>query len=339
MKETNPQSLIVHIVSHGPYCLDGVAAAVAVARYRAGHTLVPHFSGNERINEILRSISLNDAPAGSELWITDISWTEKETDTHLRHLAAHGVKIYWFDHHRTAIKRYLAGDIDVPFTDQVISEEASAARLVYEHLEKQLVASHSQNDKFTAFKPVVAMADDNDRWIHAIPGSRELAWTIRTMGTNRENLDAYQALLDIDAAVTYTPAMRAAYEKTAREIQDSFTLAENSRVDLSVPGTPYTIVTALCEGHPSEIGDAWGKNATRTVFAFYDLRGEGVSLRRSPDCTVDLSQIAQYFGGGGHAAAAGCRPADLPRLFARTLARLLTEAFPTATASDDSQSR
>jgi oligoribonuclease NrnB/cAMP/cGMP phosphodiesterase (DHH superfamily) len=333
--EFSSQPPLVHLVSHGPYCLDGVAAAVAVARYRAGATIVPHFSGNERINQVIRSIDRDAAPAGSELWITDISWTEKETDAHLRDLAAHGVKIYWFDHHRTALKRYAAGEIDVPFTAQVVSEKVSAARLVYEHLEQQLTTSAQHNETFAAFSPVVAMADDNDRWLHAIPGSRELALTIRTLGENRESLEGYEALLKIDPAVTYTPAMRAAYEKATREIQASFAMAEKSRVSLTVPGTPYTLVTAICEGHPSEIGDAWGKKATQTVFAFYDLKGEGVSLRRSPDCQADLSQLAQFFGGGGHPAAAGCRPADLHRLFAQELARLLSSALPSLTTPDD----
>ncbi|MGE0682826.1 MAG: hypothetical protein AB7P69_18230 [Candidatus Binatia bacterium] len=338
MKKDNPQlpSQIVHIVSHGPYCLDGVAAAVAVARYRSGATIIPHFSGNEHINEVLRSIGRDAAPAGSELWITDISWTAKETDEHLRHLAAQGVQIFWFDHHRTALKRYAAGDINVPFADHVVSEEFSAARLVYEHIEKQLAETKQQNAWFTDFCQAVAMADDNDRWIHAIPGSRELAWTIRTMGSDQESLSGYEALLDIDAAVTYTPAMQAAYEKTEKEIQDSFALAEKSRFELSLPDTPYTLVTAVCDGHPSEIGDAWGKKAKQTIFAFYDLHGEGVSLRRSPDCQFDLSQLAQFFGGGGHAAAAGCRPTNLHRLVAQELARLLSSAIPTLTTSDPS---
>jgi len=342
MKKDNQQNQpsLVHIVSHGPYCLDGVAAAVAVARYRVGATIIPHFSGNDRINEVIRAIGEDAAPAGSELWITDISWTEKETDEHLRRLAAHGVKIRWFDHHRTALKRYTAGDINVPFTEHVVSEAVLAGRRGDEHLEVQLARADPHNENFTAFKPVVAMADDNDRWIHAIPGSRELAWTVRTMGTDRESLEPYHALLAIDAAVTYTPAMRAAYERTAREIRDSFALAEKSRVEMPVPHSPYTLVVAICEGHPSEIGDAWGKTAKQTIFAFYDLKGEGVSLRRSLDCVADLSQLAQYFGGGGHPAAAGCRPAPLHRLFAQELARLLSSAVPIlmdSSASDQKQ--
>lgn len=328
MSAKERQVPLVHIVSHGPYCLDGVTAAVAVARYRTGSAIIPHFSGNDRINEVIRSIDVDTAPPGSELWITDISWTEKETDAHLRRLAARGVKIYWFDHHRTALKRYAAGEIDVPFTDLVISEDLAASRLVYEHLEKQLARTGRQNAWLSAFAPVVAMADDNDRWIHAIPGSRELALTIRTMGAERDSLDGYHALLGIDPEVTYTPAMRAALDKALREIRSSFAVAEKSRVDCPIPGTPYTITAAICEGYPSEIGDAWGKQATQTVFAFFDLKGEGVSLRRSPDCDIDLSQLAHLFGGGGHPAAAGCRPAGLHRLFAQELARLLSGAFP-----------
>jgi len=341
MNKINREALppVVYIVSHGPYCLDGVASAVAVARYRADSTIIPYFSGNEHINEVLRSISLDAAPPGSELWITDISWTEPATDAHLSKLAAHGVNIYWIDHHRTAIKRYTAGNINVPFADKVISEEFAAARLTYEYLADKLAAAQQQNDNFATFAPVIAMADDNDRWIHAIPGSRELAWTIRTMGTDRDSLEGYNALLAIDAAVTYTPAMRAAYEKVAGEIQASFALAEKSRISIPVPGTPYTLVTAVCDGHPSEIGDAWGKSATQTVFAFFDLKGEGVSLRRSPDCQADLSQLAQVFGGGGHPAAAGCRPKELPRLFAEATARLLATAFSALNESDRSPTR
>ncbi len=333
-----PSAPIVHIVSHGPYCLDGVAAAVAVARYRADARIVPHFSGNEHIDEMLCSIGPDAAPAGSELWITDISWTTKETDAHLRNLAAHGVKIFWFDHHRTALKRYAAGIISVPFTARVVSEEFSAARLVYEYLQEQLRSEQRTNARFDDFHKAVAMADDNDRWIHAITGSRELAWTIRTLSGSEKSLAGYDELLAIDADVTYTPAMQAAYEKTAQEIRDTFALAEKSRATLPLPGTPYTLVAAVCDGHPSEIGDAWGKQTTQTIFALYDFTSEGVSLRRSPDCQFDLSQLAQFFGGGGHAAAAGCRPTSLHQLFAQELARLLATAIPTLTESPSAKS-
>ncbi len=313
----------VYIVSHGPGCLDGVAAAVAVARYRAGAKLIPRFATNSRIDQVLRAIHPDDTPRDSEVWITDISWTEEATNTHLGRLAAKGVKLYWFDHHRTAIARHASGAIRAPFTDYRLSEAVSGARLVYEYLEHQLAASGQHNEAFRAFAPVVAQADDNDRWVHAIPGSRELALTVSALaGADTDNLDAYEALLDIDATITYSPAMRAAYEKSTREIKDSFALARRSTVRRPGQDGACSLVCAVCDGYSSEIGDSWGKQATNTVFVFYDRRNGSVSLRRSPDCQVDLSELAHRFGGGGHPAAAGCRPPELPELIARSLAGL-----------------
>lgn len=325
----------VYIVSHGPACLDGVAAAVAVARYHAGAELIPCFASNSRIDHVLRSIQTKDAPPGSQIWITDIAWTEEETNAHLAGLAEHGVKLYWFDHHRTAIVRHAKGLIHAPFTDYVLSEAVSGARLVYEYLEKQLAASGKENAAFTAFAPVVAQADDNDRWIHAIPGSRELALTVNTLaGHEPDNLSAYTALLNIDANITYTPAMQAAYEKATRQIKDSFALADRSQVRLPLANS-HTLVTALCDGYPSEIGDSWGQQASKTVFVFYDCKNNAVSLRRSPDCEVDLAELAQMFDGGGHPAASGCRPTELSRLFSQSMAQLFSAKVQSLIPSDD----
>ncbi len=327
---SQPSPAHVYIVSHGPGCLDGVTAAVSVARYHAGATLIPCFASTSRIDEVLRSINPDDVPTGSEVWITDISWTQEETNDHLRQLAARGIKLYWFDHHRTAISRHANGAIHAPFTDYVLSEAVSGARLVYEYLEKQLAASGRHNEAFTAFAPVVAQADDNDRWIHAISGSRELALTVSTLsGTDQGNLDAYHALLAIDAQVTYTPAMQAAYEKATQEIKDSFALAEQSQVRLPLPDSPYTVIAAVCDGHPSEIGDRWGKQADNTVIALFDRKNGGVSLRRSPGCDIDLSQLAQAFGGGGHPAASGCRPEELALMFSQSVAQLFSAKLHT----------
>ena len=322
--ETKPS--LLHVISHGPHCLDGVAAAVAVARYHVEVKTIPHFATNIQINEVIRSISPDSLPPGAEVWITDISWTEKETDAHLRQLAARGVKIYWFDHHRTAVERYQSGEMDVPFTDLVVKEEYAASRLVYEYLQEKLEAEGHCNAAFTDLRRLVKMADDNDRWIHEVAGSHKLALTIRAMATDQESLDAYYALLHIDEQVTYTPKMREAYERATKERQASLELAEKSRVTLPIEGTDFTVVAALCDGYPSDVADLWGRNAKRTVFALYDAKSLAVSLRRSPDCTADLSRIAQAFGGGGHPAASGCHIAELHRKLAEELGRLMAQA-------------
>lgn len=307
----------VHIVSHGPHCLDGVAAAVAVARYHEGRADVDaRFAGNSEIDAVLQSF----APAkgrDAELWITDISWRDPATDRHLRALVAGGLRIYWIDHHRTALERVRAGLLDVPFADRVLSEEFAASRLVYEFLRARGDAPIG----FARLAPLIAMADDNDRWLHRIPGSRELAWTVRTLGE-----DAYEDLLRVDEKVTYTPRMQAARARVEAEIARSFAVAEASRVERRLGGV--TLVAAVCDGHPSEIADAWGKRTPNAVFALYDAKSLAVSLRRSPDCTVDLSHVAAALGGGGHAAAAGCEVPELRTLLAEAVATRVGERLP-----------
>lgn len=299
----------VHVVSHGPHCLDGVTAAAAVARYYGSRAeVLPHFASNDAIDTVLQSLPL-DHPDDAELWITDISWRDPATDARLRDLAARGMRVYWIDHHRTALERRAAGLVDVPFTDSVLSERAAASRLVYEYL----AARDGAAPDFAAFAPVVAMADDNDRWLHRIPGSRELAWVVRVLGP-----DAFDDVVGLDERVAYTPRMAAARARVEDEIARSLAVAEATRTERRIGDV--TLVAAMCNGHPSEIADRWNQRARRTVYAIWDAMSLSVSLRRSPDCDVDLSHLAVRLGGGGHAAAAGCQLPEIRRVLAEALA-------------------
>ena len=301
---------LVHVVSHGPHCLDGVAAAAAIARYYdgvpGGVEVRPRFSGNPQINQVIQSVELEGPADEQELWITDISWNAPESDRHLRELAKRGLPIYWIDHHRTAIERVARGNVDVPFVHSIVDDSYSAARLVYEYLRERLKAEGRDLSDFDRFERVVAMADDNDRWVHAIPGSWELALTLRAMN----GAEAFDDLRRLDERVAYTPRMRAAHDKVEAGLAKSFATAEATRRIRRLPNG-VQIVGAVCDGYPSEIADRWGKTIANAVFVLFDLQGGAVSYRRSPDCTVDLSHVAGAFGGGGHPAAAGSEMPDL----------------------------
>jgi oligoribonuclease NrnB/cAMP/cGMP phosphodiesterase (DHH superfamily) len=311
----------VHVVSHGPTCLDGVTAAVAVARYYGDRADVDaRFASNSEIDAVLQGLRFEQG-GNHELWITDISWREPATEAHLQELARDGVHIYWIDHHRTALERVRAGRVDVPFTDTVLSEDYAASRLTYEYLAARLARDGAEVPAFAAFAPVVAMADDNDRWLHRVPGSRELAWVVRTLGP-----DAYEDFLGLDEQVTYTPRMAVARARVEDEIARSFAVAEASRVEHTAAGVQ--VVAAVCVGYPSEIADAWGKETPGGVFALYDVTGLAVSLRRSPGCDVDLSKLAESLGGGGHAAAAGFELPELRRILAEVIATRVAEHLP-----------
>jgi oligoribonuclease NrnB/cAMP/cGMP phosphodiesterase (DHH superfamily) len=317
----------IHIVSHGPHCLDGMAAAVAVARFHDGAAIHTQFASPTEVDRVLRGVEPAQSspaqpspaqpspaqPSNDELWITDISWREPATDAHLQRLAASGVAIYWFDHHRTAINRYRGGEIRVPFTDHVVSDEFAASRLVYEYLTRRLAAEKLERPRFRDLAHLIAMADDNDRWLHRVAGSRTLALVVSALGA-----DSYDELLRIGPDVGYTPRMAATERRVQHELQRSFEIADATRKDVPLPGG-IVLVAAMCDGYTSEVADRWGQQMTRAVFALYDARSLSVSLRRSPDCEVDLSRLAERLGGGGHAAAAGC---ELPAVRADVAARV-----------------
>jgi len=311
---------LVHIVSHGPHCLDGVTAAVAVARFHAGTEVQARFANNPEVNEVILSVPAPPPGKVHHLWITDISWTKPEADRHLRALAAAGTRIFWVDHHRTAIERLRRGAIDVPLNELVVEDTYAASRLVFEHLRARLVESGPAAPEFLALERLVMLADDNDRWIHALAGSRKLALVV---GAMREN-DAYRELLTIDAGVTYTPVMREAEARLDAELAATHALAERTRCERMVGDV--RVVAAWCAGYPSEVGDAWGRHASRLVMALYDTKNDGVSFRRSPDGPIDLSRLAERFGGGGHAAAAGCKIEGLGRQDAGALCELVAAA-------------
>lgn len=324
---TPPTPDIVHIVSHGPHCLDGVTSAVAVARFHAGLEVHTHFANNPEINETIQAVPPPPAGKTQEIWITDISWTEPATDAHLRALAAAGTGIVWIDHHRSAIERLKRGTIDVPFRHMTVEDTYAASRLVFEHLERRLAAEgrtpSGRDEDAAAFRDLaklVALADDNDRWIHAIPGSRELALTVGAM----RDTTAYRELLGVDADVTHTPAMREAEARVTAEVAATHALADKTRRERKVGDV--TVIAAWCAGYPSEIGDKWGKATANAVVALYDTKSAGVSFRRSPASRVDLSAVAETFGGGGHAAAAGCKIPGMGDRDADALATVVASA-------------
>src|SRR5205814_1509910 len=72
--------------------------------------------------------------------------------------------------------------VNVPFADRALSEEFAASRLVYDYLGRRLEAEGRAVPEFAKLAPLIAMADDNDRWLHRVPGSREPAWVVRSLG-------------------------------------------------------------------------------------------------------------------------------------------------------------
>ncbi len=314
----------ITIVSHGPNCLDGLTCAVVAGRYFSGRRFEPVFASNREIDRILQDYDPT-SPDQEQLWITDISWREPATDVHLERLVANGLELYWIDHHKTAIDRRAEGHLQVPFTDFVLDDSYAASRLVYNYLRSQHADDAAAQAELTQLERLVMMADDVDRWVLDIPGSRELGLAVRAM----EQIEAYRTLLSVRGDVMQAPEIRRALARVEGELNNSMALARATRRVAPVSGSTVAVVAAECDDYAGEIADRWKTEFSSAVFVLYDRRSDAISLRRTPTCAVDLSRLAAAFGGGGHAAAAGCqirtsgadRSAEVARKIAEALAR------------------
>ena len=292
----------VTVVSHGPNCLDGLTCAVVAARYFAGRRFEPTFASNNEIDASLQAYAPTE-PGDEELWITDISWRDGATDLHLTSLVEGGLELYWIDHHKTAIERRKAGGFQIPFTDVVLDDRFAASRLLFNYLKDRAAKRGESRPGLLATENLVLLADDVDRWILSDPRSRELGLAVRAMSQDQ----AYRALLAMDSNITYTREIREALQRVQQELQRTLTLALSTRHVEEMPQRGLVVVAAECDGYAGEIADRWSKDFRNAVFVLYDHRGNAISLRRTPDCRVDLSRLAAVFGGGGHPAAAGCQ--------------------------------
>jgi oligoribonuclease NrnB/cAMP/cGMP phosphodiesterase (DHH superfamily) len=299
------------VVSHGPFCLDGVTAAACVGRFYGESRVTPVFTHPSEVDQVLRDVT-RQAKEPRDLWIADITWKNKETEKLFKELIPQGWRIFWMDHHTIALEKSEEEIKSLGLTGWVASNRFSAARLLYNYLISAGDLLGKAPSSLKRFKKVVLLADDNDRWVHNLRGSRELAMTVAALGGTA----AYREFLRLDPDVRYSPRMKEAFRTAHRELSDSVALAIRTRREKTTEAG-LKIVTALCKGYTSEVAEAVGKtvanesgsDAIRAIFLLYNLDDQRISLRETPACGVDLARLAGRFGGGGHPAAAGF---DLP---------------------------
>jgi oligoribonuclease NrnB/cAMP/cGMP phosphodiesterase (DHH superfamily) len=314
----------IQVISHGPSCLDGVVAAAAVARFYEGQRVVTRLVANNDSDRVLQELELRTGGEDDEIWVTDLSWNSTATGEHLTELAQKGARVYWIDHHRTAVGRADAPEFKVPFSGRVLTEQYSAARLTYNYLRRRAATLPAARARaFEEFAVFAAIADDHDRWIHRIPGSEDWALAVQTLG----GAESYREILRLREP-KMTRRLRAALEAGKEAMAKSLELARSTMVDRMLDNG-VKVRSACCFGYSSEVAAALYEGQARTVIALFDLRSQGVSLRRSADCEIDLSALARVFGGGGHAAAAGFATPDLKRAPAERLAELLADRIST----------
>ena len=304
---TAPTQRTALVVSHGPFCLDGAAAAVCVGRFYGESRVTPVFTHPSDVDRAIEEATRASSEP-QDLWIADITWKDQKTENLFKELVRQGWRIFWIDHHTIALEKDEAEIQALGLTGWIASNRFSAARLLYDYLLSAEDLLGRAPSSLKRFEKVVLLADDNDRWVHKLRGSRELALTVAALG----GTVAYRELLHLNADARYSTKMEAAYRTASRELSDSTALAIRTRLEKTTDDG-VMIVAALCKGYTSEVAEAIrqataknsDRNATRAIFLLYNLEDQRISLRKTLACEVDLARLAGRFGGGGHPAAAG----------------------------------
>src|ERR1700691_2512737 len=99
---SRPDRRTIQIVSHGPSCLDGVMAAATIKRFYFEERVITMLAANGDSDRVIQGLRAKGG-GEDEIWITDLSWTTVKTAEHLTNLVSNGARLYWIDHHRTAV--------------------------------------------------------------------------------------------------------------------------------------------------------------------------------------------------------------------------------------------
>jgi len=192
-------------------------------------------------------------------------------------------RVVVLDHHKTA-EAALRG---LPGIETVFDMNRSGARIAWDYW----------NAEIPYPKPLLHV-EDHDLWYLALPLTREIYANISSHPYQIPVWDRLMATEPRELAKEGEPILRKQL-KDVRELLPETTRRMNiAGHNVPIANLPYTHVNdaahLLCEGEPFA-GCYWDTPYGRV----FDLR--------SSDAGVDVSEIAEQFGGGGHRNAAGFR--------------------------------
>lgn len=260
-----------YVLYHGN-CYDGFGAAYAAWI---------HFGDQAKYIPVTHGQPIPEIPDGSNVFILDFSYSQQD----LLALAKRMIAVTVIDHHKTAEEDLR----DINSCSEEIwayfDMTQSGAMLTWKYF-------HNNNNN----KPpeLIRYIEDRDLWKFELPESREVAEGLRSWPMN---FDVWESL---DIAVLKEEG-RAILRHTDQQVRMICSQARLKHMN----GLPCITVNATCFW--SEVGARLLKDHPEAQFAasyYDDKRGNRIwSLRSRPN--FDVSVVAQEYGGGGHAQAAG----------------------------------
>ena len=296
-------------------------AAAAIARFFEGGRVFASLPGNNESDRAIQSSQAARQVGRRRNLDHRLFMDAAGNRERLKQLAEGGARIFWIDHHRTAVSRADAPEFKVPFAGKVLSEKYSAARLTFDYLKhrEDEFSQPRSGASSKAFRRFAEIADDHDRWIHQIPESPDWALAVQTLG----GIPSYREIIKLrepKMSRRLRDALLAGQDAMRRSIEFA-----KSTLVLRPLSNGVTLRTACCFGYSSEVAAHLYENATRPSSHCSTCAARASACGAVADCEVDLSKLAEQFGGGGHAAASGFMIPELRRVPAERLAEMLAE--------------
>lgn len=249
------------------------------------------------------------------LFVTDLSVNE-ENEKGINDFFKRGGKVTLIDHHKTALhfNEYEWGKVQVSYDDGRLT---SATSLFYEYLiHHQYIRPTQSIDRFVE---LVRQYDTwewdknenlqakrlNDLFFMLSIDDFEERMVERLKESNAFHFDDFEEkILDMEE-----DKIERYVRKKRREMVQHFI-------------GDFCVGIVHAESYHSELGNELGKdNPHLDYIAILNLGGKRMSFRTIHD-EVDVSAVANYFGGGGHAKASGCS------LTEEAYRKYVADAFP-----------
>ncbi len=262
-------------------CVDGAASAAAVRHKYPDAELYPTNHGEEPPTTL----------AGKRVFIVDFSFPPDV----LKEIESTAAELHWYDHHKTALPIRDAvgfGDIDL---------NESGATLTW----KKLFPAQE-------VPKILQYVRDKDIWVWELPDSREISHAIReSEGILDPASETWKELLTGSTQAKWDELI-ALGRRSRRLLTERFKLAVEKGIEIDLKGHKALAVNWTDDA--SEIGEYIYKELGYPVALIFSFSGKSWSFSLRSD-TVDVSEIAISFGGGGHPGAAGFRTDSIAWLF------------------------
>jgi len=282
-----PQDKIV-VVYHGPTCLDGIGAAWCFKqRFPYATYIVGYYQDDNLDLEIFRD---------KYVYLLDFSYPPEI----IKAICAIATQVVMLDHHASALGacESLQGQL-LNFDMSNCTIHKSGARLAWEYTSSE------------PCPPIIAFIEGRDLWKWELVNTKEITAALYSYD------DVFTVLNDIkdrpstiDKLLTEGIALVRARDKevdltvkynTRLFISSTISVVYPELVDCEIPfvNTPTAIM--------SDVGNDLGVSYPLVVMYNHKARYVEFSLRSNKlnHKAVDVSELARYFGGGGHKHAAG----------------------------------